>query len=147
MIANETYPLWPYSLRISNRLKLLGMAGAFCAASAVLFLFNPVTSGFYPPCLIYFLTGTYCPGCGTARALHQLLHGNLFKALDFNPLLVISLPFMAYGLASYVLTGLGFRGFPRIFTTRSWTWAIYSIIIAYAVVRNIPAYPFTILAP
>ncbi len=147
MATNGSFTLWPYSLPVSNRIKVLGMVGACCAASTVLFLFNPVSAGFYPPCLVKLLTGFYCPGCGTARALHQLLHGDFLKALDFNPLLVISLPFLAYGFLSYVLSGLGQRGFPRIFTSSFWTWAIYSTMFVYTLLRNIPIYPLTVLAP
>ncbi len=147
MVANVRYPLWPYSLPISDRLKVLGMVGTCCAASTVLYLFNPTGVGFYPPCLVRMLTGFYCPGCGTTRALHQLLHGNVLSALDFNPLLVVAVPFLAYGFVSYVLTGLRGRGFPRIFTSSAATWAIYTIIIAYTVLRNIPVYPFNLLAP
>lgn len=147
IVSDEEYPLWPYSLRVSNRLKLVGMVGTCCAVSSLLFLFNPITSGFYPPCLFYLATGLYCPGCGTARALYQLLHGNVLKALDFNPLMMVTLPFLIYGLVSYVLVGLGRRGFPRLFATPFWTYAVYSIIAVYWVARNIPVYPFNVLAP
>ena len=31
----------------------------------------------YAPCLFYALTDLYCPGCGTLRGLHELLHGRI----------------------------------------------------------------------
>lgn len=147
MIAQDTYPLWPYSLQLSNRLKMVGMVGTCCAASVVLYAFSPTGSGFYPPCPFYFLTGLYCPGCGTARALHQLLHGNVIGAVDFNPLMMLFLPFLVYGLVSYILVGLGGRALPRLFASAFWAYAIYGIMFSYWILRNIPAYPFTLLAP
>lgn len=147
MIAQESYPLWPYSLRVSNRLKMAGMVCACGVVATVLYLFSPTSAGFYPPCPVYALTGLYCPGCGTARALHQLLHGNVLKAIDFNPLMMLFLPFLAYGFVSYISVGLGGRALPRLFTGMRWAYAIYGLMFAYWILRNIPLYPLTLLAP
>ena len=40
----------------------------------------------------------YCPGCGSQRAIHQLLHFNIIDAFRLNPLMVLSLPIIFYGL-------------------------------------------------
>jgi len=60
--------------------------------SLVLYLFDPTYHSFYPRCLFHQMTGLFCPGCGSLRAFHQLLHGRLVSALHFNALLVVSLP-------------------------------------------------------
>ena len=67
------------------------------AGAAVLFFFNPSQFGFYPTCLFYKTTGLLCPGCGTLRATHQLLHGHIEAAFRFNALIVSSLPLVAWG--------------------------------------------------
>lgn len=46
------------------------------------------------------LTGYDCPGCGSQRALHALLHGDI-NAFAYNPLFIIAIP--------YVITGLIFN--------------------------------------
>jgi hypothetical protein len=51
----------------------------------LLLLFDPRTAGFFPPCPLYLLTGLQCPGCGTTRALHALVHGDVAAAVDLNP--------------------------------------------------------------
>ena len=33
-----------------------------------------------------------CPGCGTQRAIHQLLHGNLAAAFQANAMILLILP-------------------------------------------------------
>lgn len=68
---------------------------AAIASIAVLFLFDPATAGFYPPCLFQTLFGASCPGCGSLRAAHQLLHGNVAAAWSLNKLLLIALPLAA----------------------------------------------------
>lgn len=69
------------------------LAGVFLLA--VLFVFDPATAGFYPPCLFRTFLGMQCPGCGSLRAAHQLLHGNLAAAWALNKPLLIALPLAA----------------------------------------------------
>ncbi len=65
------------------------------AGGVVLFFFDPATTGFYPPCLFTTVFGRACPGCGSLRAVHQLLHGNLRAAWALNPMLTIVGPLAA----------------------------------------------------
>jgi hypothetical protein len=121
---------------------LVGVAGIVFLRS-----FDPATSGIYPPCPLYYLTGWYCPGCGSLRALHQLLTGNLRGAWAMNPLTVILLPFLAYGLGSETLRLLRGKGFPQIFIPGAWIRVLCAAIILFGIVRNLPLYPFHLLAP
>ncbi len=102
----------------------------------LLYLFNPATNGLFPPCPFHWLTGLYCPGCGSLRALHSLLHGNIGAALALNPLMVAAIPV----LGIILLKPVWFR--------KQWlAWLAFSVLIGYGVARNIPASPFTLLAP
>ncbi|MCM1109265.1 MAG: DUF2752 domain-containing protein [Clostridium sp.] len=40
------------------------------------------------------ITGLQCPGCGSQRAVHSLLHADLRAAWGYNALLVAFLPFV-----------------------------------------------------
>src|SRR5215813_6099748 len=80
------------------------------AGAMLLRLFDPAHSLLFPPCPLRYFTGLYCPGCGSLRALHALLHGDLLKAFAMNSLTVILLPFIAYGVGSEMCTY--FRGRP-----------------------------------
>jgi hypothetical protein len=71
---------------------------ALCAAA--LFFFDPATARFYPHCLFRTVFGFPCPGCGSLRALHQVLHGNLLAAWELNRTLFIAVPVAA--IASFV---------------------------------------------
>lgn len=113
----------------------------------LLYYFNPESSSLFPPCPFRYLTGFYCPGCGSMRALHQLLNGHLLKAADRNILMIISLPFlMSYFVLSCASTILE-KPLPAISLSSGWIWAVCWLIIAYWVLRNTPVFPFTILAP
>jgi hypothetical protein len=56
----------------------------FLVCGIVLFFFDPATTGLYPPCLFKTFLGVQCPGCGSLRAMHQLLHGNVAAAWALN---------------------------------------------------------------
>ncbi len=48
-----------------------------------------------PKCMFHALTGWNCPGCGSQRAIHALLHGRVADAWSYNALVVCLLPLMA----------------------------------------------------
>ena len=58
----------------------------------VLYNFDPSTYNFYPKCPLFLLTGFKCPGCGVSRAFYQILHGNIWEALRYNPILAVIIP-------------------------------------------------------
>lgn len=124
------------------------LAAIFGAAFAVMLRFyDPATSGVFPPCPVHYLTGWYCPGCGSLRALHQLLQGNVRAAWSMNPLTLIFLPFLSYGLASRALAEIRGQGLPRVFLPALWIRALCAAIILFGIVRNLPLHPFDLLAP
>ncbi len=106
-------------------------------AAGLLFAVDPASSSLYPPCPSRALTGLYCPGCGTLRALHALAHGRVGAAFALNPLMVLSIP-----LVVALLVGRG-----RWQRHPSLPWLVFAVVVVYAVLRNIPVHPFTLLAP
>jgi len=130
-----------------KRMKAAALAAAVAAAACTLYLFEPGSCGLFPPCPFHALTGFYCPGCGSTRALHQLMHGNLSAALGLNPLMVMALPFMLYALVSYLGESLISRPLPRLFIPSPLIWALLVIIVLYGAARNIPYCPFIPAAP
>jgi hypothetical protein len=126
---------------------LLALTGTACFAVVLLRLFDPATSGIFPPCPVRYLTGWYCPGCGSLRALHALFHGDFHTAWAMNPLTVIFLPFVTYGLASHILREIRGQGLPDIFLPAMWIRGLAVLFVVFGVVRNLPVHPFDWLAP
>jgi hypothetical protein len=108
---------------------------------------NPVTAGFFPQCPLHAMTGLNCPGCGMTRGLHAFLNGDVLSALHFNALLPFFLLIGGYFLASLCLTMLRGKGLSfKVFSPFA-MWSFLIIGLAFAVLRNIPAYPFSLLSP
>ena len=109
------------------------IASAALAAAAGLVLvyrFDPAHVHFFPPCLFHALTGLQCPGCGSTRALHHLLHGDVGGALRLNPLLFALPPFAAASRSR------------RFITSRAVAWTSVIVIVGWWIVRNTALWPY-----
>lgn len=99
-------------------------------------------------CPVRFLTGYYCPGCGAGRACYALLHGQLYQAFRYNPLLVIILPWLA---VYYTICGIQWLVYGKesvsIHIPEQIPMTVLVISLIYGVVRNMEVYPFILLAP
>jgi hypothetical protein len=110
-------------------------------------VFDPAQAGIFPPCPVHYLTGLYCPGCGSLRAMHSLLHGDVRRAWAMNPLAMTLLPFIGYGLASEVCTHFRGRALQGMMLSATSIRVLCAIIVLFGVVRNLPLHPFDWLAP
>ncbi|GAB4315997.1 MAG: DUF2752 domain-containing protein [Candidatus Sumerlaeia bacterium] len=122
---------------------LATMAGAL----VILYVFDPSSSGVYPPCMFHKLTGLHCPGCGGTRAVHSLLHGDVRQALAWNalvPALIAGLVVLwGFYAGQYLFKGR--RNFPPL--PSRWARLIFIGLLIFWVARNLPFAPFTVLAP
>jgi len=130
-----------------NKCLFAGVPLSGLAAGIVLRVFDPAASGIFPPCPFHYLTGLYCPGCGSLRAIHHLLHGNLQAAWAMNPLAVLLLPFVGYGLAAEAFVQMRGQRLSRWILPGFWIRVLGAIIVGFGVVRNLPLSPFNLLAP
>lgn len=126
----------------NRRLTALLIWATLAVGATYLFIFEPGKSGFFPACPFRALTGFTCPGCGSTRGLHRLLHGDLLAAFELNPLMVLALPFLLYALLRY--TDAAVRGTatsPNRLNAK-YIWALLVVIMSFWVFRNTPFYPF-----
>lgn len=115
-------------------------------AGLVLFCFDPRRYHFYPTCVFHQATGLLCAGCGSLRALHQLLHGHLATAFRFNPLLVISLPLIGWLGVRWVWRKTNDQPALQDFHPM-WLWGLLVILVGFTLLRNLPGLPLAMLPP
>jgi hypothetical protein len=112
------------------------------AGAAYLFVFEPGKSGFFPACPFRLLTGFTCPGCGSTRAMHEILHGHFASAFMLNPLLLLAIPFLLFALLRYSVVVMR-GGVPRPNALPAPViYALFVIIVSFWIFRNTPFYPF-----
>ena len=102
----------------------LGVALLLGVALVPLYFFNPIEHGFYPKCMLHSLTGLDCPGCGGLRAVHQLLHGHLVRAFQFNPLFICLLPLGAWWFLRWVMQKYFDWAWANPFQNTKWPWLL-----------------------
>jgi len=121
---------------------VLGIVLAF-----LFFYVNPSNVNFFPKCPLYVTTGIYCPGCGSQRATHQLLHLNILGVLQQNILYLFGVLLIGYHL---IVTSLNLFFKKHIYNYLyhpKTPIIILIIVIVFWILRNIPYYPFNLLAP
>ena len=109
---------------------------------------GPEGAGFLPQCQFHRLTGLACPGCGMTRATHAALHGRFVEAFWFNPVGVLLLPILG-GVVVFFLPSWfrGERDLPFFRMKSSTAWCFAAAVLGFWILRNVPAWPFTLLAP
>jgi hypothetical protein len=125
----------------------VAVVAVLAAAAAFLYAFPPGKYHFYPRCQFHLLTGLHCPGCGATRCLHALLHGDLEQAAAYNLLFVIVLPILIVWWVRVGYAMLTGRKPPTWHMPRWCLWGLVVVVVTFAVLRNVDAYPFLLLAP
>lgn len=101
-----------------------------------------------PDCLFHKFTGLHCPGCGMTRAASATLHGRLGAAFRFNPVGMILLPLACFGLGLELVGWVRGKALPfRLHVGARGAWVILWIVAGFWILRNLPWWPFTLLAP
>ena len=124
-----------------TRFKLLIGAAISLVLVAVVFLFytfDPGDMPLFPKCPFLLVTGYECPGCGSQRAVHDLLHLDVKGAFSQNALILFLIPYILLGI--YLGFFNGKRRFPGLEKLFFGKWAaiiVVSGIIIYGVLRNV----------
>ena len=128
------------------RIALALCAGAAAAVGA-LYLYHHDPYSYPLPCLFYLLTGLYCPGCGAGRACYSLLHLRFKDALSYNPLMTLLIPLICLYIMVRVIDWMitGGNHVDGKISVKLLVWILVLVFI-YGALRNIPVFPFTLLA-
>lgn len=106
---------------------------------AVLILYalhDPSHSHLAPKCLLRALTGYDCPSYGIQRALHALLCGEWSLAVRYNPILCLSIPYIAVAMFGAWGKGEIAERCGRWAFHRYTLWAYVALLLVWWVFRN-----------
>ena len=105
---------------------------------AFYYSFDPQRYLLFPKCLFRLMTGYQCPGCGSQRAIHSLLHLRIGEAFRYNAFMVLALPYVLLG--TYLQYFGGNRRFPKWekWLFGKWAALLWLIFIfTYWILRNV----------
>lgn len=101
----------------------------------IYFYFDP-SDNLFPRCPFLTLTGYQCPGCGSQRAIHALLHGDIAAAWHFNAILLLFIPVVAVLLVAELKRG-EWRRFYVTVNSRYVIWSAAAVLVGWWILRNI----------
>ena len=126
---------------------LAPLAVLACTGAAVGYTLatDPTTAsaGDAPSCLLKYLTGFVCPGCGGTRAAWFLLHGDLPDAARHHLLFVFVVPFLVYMYAAWAARKVFKWRLPEFSLRPGVMIAFLAVWGVWSVLRNLPWAPFT----
>ena len=132
--------------RPGQLIALTAAAGAAAVGVWLLYSFDPNRADSpFPGCFFFAFTGWHCVSCGLTRALHALVHGDVVRAFSMNPLAMVML------LLSPLLAAWKWGWQPAwrrplvVVMAEPKFWLV--LLPGYWVGRNLPWFPFTLLAP
>lgn len=100
-------------------------------------------------CGIHKATGIHCPGCGGTRCAQSIIKGDWSAAMGYNAMLMTGLALITtlftFLIIRVTILGKPAPKIPHIKTR--WIWIAVSGILLFTILRNIPSYPWSILAP
>ena len=97
---------------------------------------DPSQSGFFPRCIFLEYTGYKCPGCGSQRAVHALLHGDVAAAFHYNAMLLVAIPWIAVCLFAESRRTSNPRLYARL-NAPLLIWLFLALILLWWLLRNL----------
>lgn len=120
----------------SRRLVIWISLSLLLAVGVIYALVDPAKAAWMPKCPMHLFTGLDCPGCGSQRAIHALLNGDLAGAWNANAILFLAIPYILVVAFAEIFS----KRFPRLLRVVSAPAVIYSftwVLIIWAVARNL----------
>ncbi len=126
-------PLFKKPFVVAGGLIMLGF-GAY-----IFYSFSPYDSGIFPKCPVLVSTGYQCTGCGSQRALHDLMHLRFTSALSANPFAVLAIPYLLLGyIAEWKAdSSLWWSRLRKSLFGLNAIWIILVMVVVFTVMRNI----------
>lgn len=114
---------------------IAGIAGIILLL-AVYAVFDPSETAFFPKCPFFWLTGLKCPGCGSQRAMHQLLTLHIGEAFRYNAFMVIAIPLILFLLVAELFRDRWPR-LSRLGSSPVLSWSILAAVLLWWLLRNL----------
>tara|TARA_B100001059_G_scaffold81686_1_gene79730 strand:- start:484 stop:855 length:372 start_codon:yes stop_codon:yes gene_type:complete len=119
--------------------KLLSIIGFFILGGGIYYFYqnDPAQSEtVFILCVTKNISGVDCPGCGSQRAFHELLHGNFIKAAKLNLTIYFFTPLLLFLFLKTALKP--FRiDLPDLLITTKRLMLILFFLLLFTVLRNL----------
>ena len=115
---------------------IVGVALLLLFFGFIYYALDPASSDLFPRCTFLSWTGYKCPGCGSQRAIHALLNGDVVGAFRYNALLLISIPWIALCLFAEAQRTRRPHLYARL-NAPLLMWLFLAIVLMWWLLRNV----------
>ena len=119
--------------------KLLSIIGFFILGGGIYYFYqnDPAQSEtVFILCVTKNISGIDCPGCGSQRAFHELLHGNFIKAAKLNLTIYFFTPLLLFLFLKTALKPFRIDLPDLLITTRRLMLILFFLLL-FTVLRNL----------
>ncbi len=122
---------------LSKRAWVAAIIAALAIVLAIVYYyFDPVEARWMPRCLWKVATGTDCPGCGSQRMAHALVHGDILGAWHANAFALCIIPLIGLLL----VMELNREKYPKLYRKVHAPWVIWTLaaaVLIWWILRNV----------
>ncbi len=122
---------------LSKRACVAAITAALAIVLAIVYYyFDPVEARWMPRCLWKVATGTDCPGCGSQRMAHALVHGDILGAWHANAFALCMIPLIGLLL----VLELNREKYPKLYRKVHAPWVIWTLaaaVLIWWILRNV----------
>ena len=126
---------------IKNNKKQIAFCVFFVSLICLYFFIDPSKGPYFLKCPLKLTTGYECAGCGTQRALHELLHFRFLEAFKYNPLFVISIPILLVVFIIHLSKNETLKQtMNRFFRSKIFIFLVLIIVFVFSLLKNTDFY-------
>lgn len=125
-------------------IKILSVTAPITAILVVCFLLWQFT-GQALPCMFHFITGLYCPGCGSGRMFLSIFRLDFYQAFRYNPAVFAMLPIFAIIFIIHLIAYLRNKKMVASKLEKAIFIILIVVLILFGIARNLPIFAY--LAP
>jgi hypothetical protein len=90
-----------------------------------------------PVCPWWFITGTWCPGCGTMRGISATLHGHVWGLWVYNKLSFFSMPLLLFAFLDVTFRACFRYKIPNLKPGPYLVYFVLVLIFSFWILRNV----------
>lgn len=115
---------------------IMAFMGLLAVLAVVYYFFDPMEARWMPKCIWKVATATECPGCGSQRMAHALMHGDLRAAWQANAYALCMLPLVGVMLWLELFRERHPVMYSRVHSPVA-IWVLTVSVLVWWVVRNL----------
>lgn len=92
---------------------------------------------FFLPCGLKTYFHLYCPGCGGTHAVYSLLHLQIIKSLQYNPLVLYMVICAFYYWLKFLICLIRQQGDAKFYIHLGSLWGFLILLIVHTIIRNV----------